>query len=137
MRDTTVGKRGNHSPVGACCQEMCGRGRRSGICERFHSTGRGLRRHGLAPRRQRHQLGQIHQMRDIVLQCHRPRMASVSLPSLVLIRVGWHSPRSRAHRYQGGEAEDAMEVGGLPRCRQAHRRQEGGEASRQPETAAL
>ena len=70
-------------------------------------------------------------MRDIVLQGPRPRMASVSSPSPVLIRVGWHSPRSRAHRYQGGEAGDAVDTRGLKGVGQGHGGQNGGEAARQ------
>ena len=38
-------------------------------------------------------------------------------------------------RAPAGEAGDARDTGGLPRCRQAHRRQEGGEAPRQPRFA--
>src|SRR6266540_3156337 len=34
-----------------------------------------------------------------------------------------------------GQAGDAMEAGGLQRCRQAHRRREGGEATPQPRLA--
>ena len=66
-RETTVGQRGDYRHTGACCQEIYCPDRRSRSGERCHSMGRVLVSSALAARRQRHQLGQIHHVRAIVL----------------------------------------------------------------------